>query len=63
MHSGEWVVCAPMVDPVAWLRTANNDNNVWIVNNDGNANNNWYNNDNIGLRPDLFRPAARGSGR
>lgn len=38
-----------------WLRSpnSNNDNNAWIVNNDGDINNNNVNNDNNAVRPDL----------
>lgn len=35
-----------------WLRTRNNNNNAYNVNNDGEINNNNLNNTNIGVRPD-----------
>ena len=38
---------------LSWSGSANNTNNVWNVNSNGNFDNNNYNNDNeVGVRPD-----------
>ena len=45
---------------VVWSGSANDTNNVWNVNSNGNFDNNNYNNDNeAGVRPDSFDTTMR----